>query len=130
MATIDFDGGTFHLGRRYGILTSLVQGTRQALPIYRMIDYDGTLFDPTELFTWTAQISSANGPWRGVDGALTGLGGGLVRWEVADGDDLSLTPLINPIPAHLQLRGELNDKPLYTSIGAFLLCPGSFDGGA
>ena len=107
-------------------LDNLSQGNRHTNPIITVVDRDGAAIPDTDTATWTGQVRRARGTWRAIEGTLTGLADGEVQWAVADADDEADTPLINPVPYELMLRGEFSSKPLYTVTGEFLLCRGAW----
>ena len=107
-------------------LEPMVQGTRHKMPELTIVDGDGAIISNVESATWVGQVRRARGKWRPIEGTLTGLGDGIVRWDVADADDEADTPLNNPVPYEIALRGDFGGKPLYTVTGEFLLCRGGW----
>ena len=107
-------------------LEPMVQGSRHFNPVLTIVDGDGDAIDTQAADSWAGRIRLRHGAWRDIAGTLTALSDGRVEWQVDDGDDEADTPLLNPVPAEIQLRGDYGGSPLYTVTGEFLLCRGGW----
>jgi len=105
-------------------LSFLTQGTRHLVPVYELVDDEGDLLSTTDA-SWTAFIRRYGDEWRPIEGTMTPLSNGRIKWYVADADDEAHTPLTEVVNIEMMVKGLYGDKPLYTMIGQFPLCPGA-----
>lgn len=123
MSTVSYLAGRFSMLERTH-LSYLIQGTRHALPVYEIRDQENELISTTDA-SWSGFIRRYGGTWRPTVGALIPIPNGRIRWTVADADDEAHIPLTEVVNYEMMLKGMFGDKPLYTMIGQFPLCPGA-----